>query len=92
MPNLDRVNDFDAAAAIRAALNKELGFWPSSTDRESVAHHRREVAADAEAHAEWLRQYGPDGYRRNQYRHMAERKRREAVEAAGRAAVADLHG
>ena len=80
-----------AAADLRARLNDELGFYPAGTDPESVARHRREAAADAESHAEWLRQYGPDGYRRNQYRHLVERKRQEAVEAAGRAAVADLY-
>ena len=75
----------------RADLYAELGYWPASTDPESVEHHRRDAAADAASHAEYLRQYGPDGYRRNQYRHLTERKRQEATEAAGRAAVADLY-
>ena len=83
------VGEVAAAADPRARLNEELGFYPAGTDPESVARHRREAAADAASHAEWLRQYGPDGYRRNQYRHLVERKRQEAVEAAGRAAVAD---
>ena len=64
-----------------------MGFYSVSIDPESVACHRREAAADAE----YLRQYGPDGYRRNQYRHMVERKHQEAVETAGRATVADLY-
>lgn len=85
------VREAAAAADPRARLNEELGFYPAGTDPGSVACHRREAAADAESHAEWLRQYGPDGYRRNQYRHLVERKRQEAVEAAGRAAVADLY-
>ena len=75
----------------RAELAAELGFWPASTEPEAVAGHRREAAADAVSHAEYLRQYGPNGYRRNQYRHVAERRRQEAVEAAGRIAVADLY-
>ena len=61
------------------------------TDPESVERYRREAAADSASHAEYLRQYGPNGYRRNQYRHLSEQKRQEAVEAAGRAAVADLY-
>ena len=80
-----------ATADLRARLNEELGFYPVNIDPESVACHRREAAAHAESHAEYLRQYGPDGYRRNQYRHMVERKHQEAVEAAGRAAVADQY-
>lgn len=79
------------AAALRAALAEELGFYPAEVDEESVARHRREAAADAASHAEYLRQWGPDGYRRNQYRNAVEKKRQEAVEAAGRAAVADLY-
>ena len=75
----------------RAELAAELGFWPASTDPESVERHRREATADAVSHAEYLRQYGPTGYRRNQYRHLIEEKRRDDVEAAGRAAVADLY-
>ena len=77
----------DEAVALRAALKWELGFYPASIDAESVARHRLKAAS----HAEWLRQYGPDGYRRNQYRHLVERKRQEAVEAAVRAAVSDLY-
>ena len=85
------VGEAAAKTDLRARLNDELGFYPASTDPESVARHRREAAADAESHAQYLRQYGPNGYRRNQYRHMVERKHQEAVEAAGRAAVADLY-
>lgn len=81
----------DETATLRAVLNDELGFYPAKLDDESVACHRRAAAADAESHADYLRQYGPDGYRRNQYRHLVERKRQEAVEAAGRAVVADLY-
>lgn len=90
VPNLVCVEEVHAASSTRAALSKELGFYPAGTDPDSVARHRREAAADAAAHAEWLRLFGPDGYRRNQYRHSVEQKRQEAVEAAGRAAVADL--
>lgn len=75
----------------RAELAAQLGYWPASTDPASVARHRREAAADAASHAEYLQQFGPNGYRRNQYRHVMEEKRRDAVEAAGRAAVADLY-
>lgn len=75
----------------RAELAAELGYWPASTDPESVARHRRAAAADAASQAEYLRQYGPNGYRRNQYRHLSEQKRWDAVEAAGRATVADLY-
>ena len=85
------VGEAGAKTDLRARLNGELGFYPAGPDPGSVACHRREAAADAESHAEWLRQYGPDGYRRNQYGHMVERKHQEAVEAAGRADVADLY-
>lgn len=81
----------DEAASSRAALNDELGFYPADNDPDSVARHRREAAQAEADHAEYLRQYGPNGYRRNQYRHIVERKRQEAAEAAGRAAVADLY-
>ena len=71
---------------LRAALALELGFWPASTDPESVERYRREAAADVES----VKRFA-DKSRRNQYRHVAELKRQEAVEAAGRAAVADLY-
>lgn len=91
VPNLVCVDEVDAKPATRAALNEELGFYPACTEPESVARHRREGAAGSASHAEYLRQYGPNGYRRNQYRHAVEQKRQDAVEAAGRAAVADLY-
>ncbi len=73
-------------AQLRAALAQELGFWPASTDPESVERYRRE-AAD---YAKYVTRLA-DSSRRNQYRHVAELKRQEAVEAAGRAAVSDLY-
>ena len=76
----------DDEAQLRAVLAQELGFWPASVDPESVERYRREAAADAES----VKRFA-DKSRRNQYRHVAERKRQEAVEAAGRAAVADLY-
>jgi hypothetical protein len=76
----------DDEAQLRAALAQELGFWPARVDPESVERYRREAAADVES----VKRFA-DKSRRNQYRHVAELKRQEAVEAAGRAAVADLY-
>ena len=81
----------DRPAATRAALAAELGFHPASTEPEAVERHRREAARAEADHPEYLRQYGPGGHRRNQYRHAVEKKRQEAAEADGRAAVADLY-
>ena len=33
-------------AELRARLNEELGFYPASVDKESVARHRRKAAAE----------------------------------------------
>ena len=78
-------------ARLRAQLNEELGFFPASVDPESVDRHRREAARSDVDHEAYLREYGPSGYKRNRWRHLIEQKRQEAVEAAGRAAVADLY-
>ena len=36
----------DAAAALRAQLNAELGFYPASLDPESIAEYRRKAAEE----------------------------------------------
>ena len=85
------VGEAAAAADPRARLNDELGFYPAKLDDESIAAYRREAAEDRERHARYLRKYGPGGSHVNQFRHLVDRKRHEAAEAAGRVAVADLY-
>ena len=80
----------DEAASLRAAPAEELGFHPASTKPETVDRHRRGAARAESDHAEYLSQYGPSGHRRN-YRDAVEKKRQEAAEADGCAAVADLY-
>ena len=36
----------DTAAAVRARLNEELGFYPASLDPESIAEYRRKAAEE----------------------------------------------
>ena len=36
----------DTAAALRARLNEELGFYPASLDPESIAEYRRKAAEE----------------------------------------------
>ena len=36
----------DTAAALRARLNEELGFYPASLDPESIAEYRRKAAGE----------------------------------------------
>ena len=78
-------------ASRRAQLNEELGFFPASVDPESAARHRREAAESDADDAAYLLEYGPNGYKRNRWRHLTEKKRQMEVEAAGRATVADLY-
>ena len=78
-------------ARLRAQLNEELGFFPASVDPESVARHRRETAESEADYAAYLLEYGSNGYKRNRWWHLTEKKRQTDVEAAGRATVADLY-
>jgi hypothetical protein len=78
-------------ASRRAQLNEELGFFPASVDPESAARHRREAAQSDADYAAYLLEYGPNGHKRNRWRHLTEKKRQMEVEAAGRATVADLY-
>ena len=78
-------------ARLRAQLNEELGFFPASVDPESVTRHRRETAESEADYAAYLLEYGPNGYKRNRWWHLTEKKRQTDVEAAGRATVADLY-
>jgi hypothetical protein len=63
----------------------------ASVDPDSVARHRRETAESEADYAAYLLEYGPNGYKRNRWRHLTEKKRQMEVEAAGRATVADLY-
>ena len=36
----------DTAAALRARLNEELGFYPASLDPESIAEYRRKAGEE----------------------------------------------
>ena len=59
------------AAALRAALNEELGFFPARLDDESIAEYRRSTAEQAERLARYDRKYGgPGGSHYNQFRHL----------------------
>jgi hypothetical protein len=67
----------------RAELAKELGYFPATLDPEDIERHRRlNAALDAAPSRERI------GLR---YRHLSELRRQRDVEAAGRAAVADLY-
>ena len=57
-------------ARLRAQLNEELGFFPASVDPESAARHRRETAESDADYAAYLLEYGPNGYKRNRWRHL----------------------
>ena len=92
MPGPSGLDWLESVATDRPDLaSRTLVITGQTLDPESVERYRRQAAADAVSHAEYLRQYGPTGYRRNQYRHLMEERRRDAIEAAGRAAVADLY-
>jgi len=61
----------EEASALRAALNDELGFYPSRLDEESIAEYRRANAIDEERHARWVRKHGsPRSSHWNQFRHF----------------------
>ena len=63
--------DEHSAAAVRARLNEELGFYPASLDPESIAEYRRKDAEDRERHARWVRKHaGPKSSHWNQFRHL----------------------
>lgn len=66
------MNDPDAAA-LRAALNEELGFYPANLDEKSIAEYRRKDAEYREWYAGYLARYGPNGSHRNQFRHLRRR-------------------
>lgn len=60
----------DEAAALRAALNEELGFYPANLDEASIGEYRRKDAEYREWYAGYLAKYGPNGSHRNQFRHL----------------------
>jgi hypothetical protein len=65
---------------LRAELAAELGWYRADLDDESIARHRADAArkkSDREPAMKWA--------------HLTEVKRQRDVEAAGRAAVADLY-
>ena len=47
----------DTAAALRARLNEELGFYPASLDAESIAEYRRKAAGEDGRHCRYLRKF-----------------------------------
>lgn len=68
---------------LRAELADELGWYPADLDDESVAEHRRLAASpDTAPSMEHIAR---------KYAHLRQEKRQRDVEAAGRAAVADLY-
>ena len=63
--------DEHSAAAVRARLNEELGFYPASLDPESIAEYRRKAADEDERFRRYLKKYGgPGGSHVNQFRHL----------------------
>jgi hypothetical protein len=67
----------------RAELAKELGYFPATLDPEDIERHRRlNAALDAAPTRERMAR---------RYAHLSEEKRRNEVEAQGRAEVADLY-
>ena len=65
---------------LRAELAAELGWYPADLDDESIARPRAEAASkstDRDPATKWA--------------HLTELARQRDVEAAGRAAVADLY-
>ena len=65
---------------LRAELAAELGWYPADLDDESIARHRADAArkkTDRDPAKRWA--------------HLTELARQRDVEAAGRAAVADLY-
>lgn len=62
---------------VRAA---ELGWYPANLDDESLARHRADAARKKTDHDP-----------ANKWAHLTEPVRQREVEAAGRAAVADLY-
>jgi hypothetical protein len=67
---------------LRAELAAELGWYPAELDAESVAGQRRLAASPDRAPS--LEQISC------KYAHLGEEKRQRDIEAAGRAAFADL--
>ena len=65
---------------LRAELAAELGWYPADVDDESIARHRADAARNKSDH---------DPAKR--WAHLTELARQRDVEAAGRAAVADLY-
>jgi hypothetical protein len=79
-PDLPNGNE---AKTRRAELAAELGFFPASLAPEDIDRHRRlNAAADRAATMDQICR---------RFAHLREQKRREEVEAAGRAAVSDLY-
>jgi hypothetical protein len=78
------------AAAYRAQLNEQLGFYPANLDEESVAEYRRKDAEERERLARWKRKYdGPLGSRYNQFRHLGRGNALEPGENELRNALVD---
>jgi hypothetical protein len=65
---------------LRAELAAELGWYPADLDDESIARHRAYAARKKTDHDP-----------AKQWAHLTELARQREVEAAGRAAVADLY-
>ena len=66
-----RPDEHSAAAALRARLNEELGFYPASLDPESIAEYRRKAGDEDERFRRYLKKYGgPGGSHVNQFRHL----------------------
>ena len=65
----------EEAAALRAKLDDELGFYPANLDEVSIAEYRREDSEDRERHARWVRKHGgPGGSHWNQFRHLVKNR------------------
>ena len=77
---------------LRAELARGLGMFPASLAAEDVARYREQIAQrKAREEAGQRDGWGPGGYRRRQWDHLKEERRRTDIETQARASVADLY-
>lgn len=57
--------------ALLRELAGEFGFWPATTDPRDIERRRRRCGQTDAQHRQWLREYGPDGSKRNRWRHLS---------------------
>lgn len=68
-PRKGDVSELDLALV--RELAGEFGFWPATTNPRDIERHRRQCDETDAHHREWLREYGPDGSKRNRWRNLS---------------------